>query len=150
MQSSKVKVEAIKGEEVRFIAGKYAGKKGWVNVAMKESGSAQKIHVLVDRSDVKKGAMVASFVYKSSITTEKSYRNATTLAAAVVQQCPDIEAKLIAVCRAFVVAGVQNSGDGFLEIVSEFMNDALKYQKNRGSKALYRMVIFSPNSSKNK
>ena len=144
MQSNKAKVEVSKGEDIRFIAGKYAGKKGWMNLAMKDFGSAQKIHVLVDRSDVRKGVMTASFVYRSSITLERLYKNATTLSAAVVQQCPDIEAKLIAVCRAFVVARVQNENDGFLEIVSEFMNNALQYQKNKGSKAFYRMVIFTP------
>ena len=148
MQSNKAKVEVSKGEDIRFIAGKYAGKKGWMNLAMKDFGSAQKIHVLVDRSDVRKGVMTASFVYRSSITLERLYKNATILSAAVVQQCPDIEAKLIAVCRAFVVARVQNENDGFLEIVSEFMNTALS---TRRIKAVKRFIewLFSPQQKGN-
>ena len=116
MQSNKVKIEVSKWEDICFIAGKYVGKKGWVNLAMKYFGSAHKIQVLVDRSDARKRAMIASFVYRSSITLEKSYKNATTLATAVGQKCPDIEEKLIAVCREFVVAEFENTGGVFWKL----------------------------------
>ena len=52
----KGKVEQLKpliekGEEIRFVAGKYKGKTGWVNAAA-ENGSAKKMCVLIDASDV--------------------------------------------------------------------------------------------------
>ena len=66
----------MKGKSVCFIAGKYAGKTGWVNVAMEHGENT--IPVIVNLG--KKGEKV-TYVYSDNLALEESYEP-------VVKQCP--------------------------------------------------------------
>ena len=74
----------MKGKSVCFIAGKYAGKTGWVNVAMEHGENT--IPVIVNLG--KKGEKV-TYVYSDNLALEESYE-LKSYAEAVVKQCPDI------------------------------------------------------------
>jgi hypothetical protein len=76
---------ARKGKKVRFIGGKYGGKKGWVDDD-RNLGTGT-IPVIVDLG--KKGEK-ETYVYKYSVALEATV-NPTCYAEAVIQQCPDLE-----------------------------------------------------------
>ena len=139
----KVKSEFSKGDVIRFIAGAYSGKKGWVNAAV-ANDNEKNIYVLVDCSDTKKNCVRLSCVLRTSISYEKNYNVVNSLAEAILQQCPDVERKLVSVCRAFTITGIDNDNQGFMQVVSHYMTKALVHQKNKGKKALYRKIEFHP------
>jgi len=63
-------------------------------------------------------------------------------AEAVMQQCPDLEALLVSVCRAFAKCDIGRDVKGFEKIVAEKMNEAVAWQEEKGSKAMYRRIKY--------
>lgn len=101
-----------KGKQVRFVAGKYGGKDGWID-ASKEEGD-DTVPVIVNLG--KKGEK-ATFVYKSSIEYEM-HGLPSSYAEAVLQQCPDLERKLVDFCRDLAKCDIQRDPAGILNIFS--------------------------------
>ena len=137
----------IKGEPVRFISGSYAGMKGWINVG-KECTSSRRIRVLVYRGE--KNSLKAANVFTSSVQLESAYKNPASNAEAVLAQCPDIEKKLVALCNAFVKAGLDCEEDGLTQVMANYMNNAAKNQAKLGNRACFRKVNMPYNKSEKK
>jgi hypothetical protein len=130
---------AKKGAKVRFIGGKYGGKKGWVDVDRAQGTDT--IPVIVDLG--KKGEK-ETYVYDYSVAIEPT-ENPTCYAEAVIQQCPDLECSLTKVCRDFAKCSIREDPGGFLAIINKKMDDATKWQDAKGSKALYRHIKYDTN-----
>ena len=86
-----------KGSEIRFIAGKYAGKKGWIDL---EGDSDSEVTSVIVNLGGRKGEK-STYVYTSSIRMEADYEDVKCYAKAIIHQCPDIEKDLVTVCRKF-------------------------------------------------
>lgn len=125
-----------KGRIVRFIAGKYAGKTGWIDKSRNEKGDI--VPVIVE---IKKDEEKATYVRKSSF-------NYPTLAPpscymeAILQQVPQIEKNLIAVCRQLVKCDVERDLEGFHAYVAKYIHDAIEWQKSKGGDAMYRRIKY--------
>ena len=127
----------MKGKEVRFIGGKYSGKRGWINMD-KENGE-NTVPVIVDLG--KKGEK-ETYVYDYSLELEDTGIPAT-YAQAVIQQCPDLDCALTKVCRGFAKCNIRQDPEGFIGVVQKKMTEATKLQEDKGSKALYRRIQFN-------
>ena len=128
-----------KGQAIRFIAGKYGGKKGWIDLDS-EPGS-ETIGVIVNRGG-RKGEY-RTYVQESSIVFEGA-KSPSSYAEAVVDQCPDLERMLVSVCRAFAKCDIARDVDGFQVLVLQKLHDAILWQQGKGSKAYYRVISFVP------
>jgi hypothetical protein len=128
---------ARKGKKVRFIGGKYGGKKGWVNDD-RNLGTGT-IPVIVDLG--KKGEK-ETYVYEYSVALEAT-ANPTCYAEAVIQQCPDLECALTKLCRDFAKCNMRDDPNGFMTIVQKKMSEATIWQADKGSKALYRRIEYT-------
>ena len=120
----------MKGEEIRFIAGKYGGKSGWVNT--EEPGDESVTPVIVNLG--RKGKKV-TFVFFSSSIQRNNFAPATSYAEAVIQQCPDIEKSLVTVTRQLAKCDIGRDPKGFQAVVNQKLDEARALQENRGSKA---------------
>lgn len=123
-----------KGERVRFIAGKYGGKKGWINSAREPGDNT--IPVIVDRG--RKGEK-STYVYEENMKIEPS-TPPSCYAEAVIQQCPDVEQLLVKMCRAFAKCDIQQDGEGFMRLVQQNITAATEWQDSKGSLAYYRKI----------
>lgn len=127
---------AIKGEEIRFIAGKYGGKTGWINTQEPADESITPVIVNLGRKGEK-----ATFVYTSSIKRNTS-APPTSYAQAVIQQCPDIEKNLVTVTRQLAKCDISRDPKGFQAVVHNQLDEARAWQEGKGSKAMYRKINF--------
>ena len=128
-----------KGVPIRFIAGKYAGKKGWLDADGVHSEST--VAVIVQ---TKKGGK-KTYVFRNSIRDEGDYANPTSYAEAVIEQCPDIEKALVQLCRAMVKCDMQRDAVGFNRVIAQKMDEAIEWQESKGSKAMYRCINYNGN-----
>lgn len=127
----------IKGDEIRFIAGKYSGKTGWINTS--EVADDRVTPVIVDLG-ARRGEK-ETFVFTGSFKRNEN-KPPTTYAEAVLQQCPDIERDFVMVSRKLAKCGLERDVVGFQKELTELMNDAVKWQREQGSKASYRKIYF--------
>jgi len=125
-----------KGATVRFVAGKYAGKSGWVDDNRENGEDTVPVIVNLGRKGEKK-----TYVYTSSIKLGHTNRP-TCYAEAVIQQCPDVERKLVDTCRAFAKCDIGRDPSGVQNIIAKEMNNAVAWQEGKGSKAIWRRVQF--------
>ena len=126
-----------KGTPIWFIAGKYAGKKGWHAADGVHSEST--VAVIVQ---TKKGGK-QTYVFRNSIRDEGDYANPTSYAEAVIEQCPDIEKALVQLCRAMVKCDMQRDPDGFKRVIAQKMDEAVQWQESKGSKAMYCRINYN-------
>ena len=132
----KMTIEEDRGDPIRFIAGKYAGKHGWMDRS-KEAGYL--FPVIVDRGS--KGLKRTS-VQPRSIARESDYATPQSYAEAVISKCPDLEAKMVSLCRAFVKARIQRDIPGLARVFELKLKEAIEWQTARGSRASYRDIPF--------
>ena len=130
-------MSAVKGTPVRFIAGKYGGKTGWVNIS--ENTDKEIVPVIVNLG--RKGEK-ATYVYTSSVRQDSSEAAPNSYAEAVLQQCPDIERSLVEVARKLARCDVNHDVVGFRKIIEMKLNEAIVHQESKGSKAMYRKINF--------
>ena len=128
---------AVKGNRVRFIAGKYGGKTGWIDTERPTSENTLPVIVDLGHRGEKE-----TYVFMSSVRVDEE-KAPTSYADAVIQQCPDLEKLLVATCRAFAKCDIARDTEGFERIVAEKMNEAMTWQTNKGSKALYRKIKYN-------
>jgi hypothetical protein len=126
----------MKGQAIRFIAGKYAGKKGWIDLAGKEGDDTTPVIVNLGKRGEKR-TYVNDFSYEAEPTLSP-----TGYAEAVIQQCPDLQTMLVSTCRAFAKADIGRDPPGLKKILEQGMDDAIKWQSLKGSKALYRKIDY--------
>jgi hypothetical protein len=128
---------AVKGKPVRFIAGKYGGKTGWVNIL--ENANEEIVPFIVNLG--RKGGK-ATFVYRSSVWLDGSEAAPNSYAWAALQQCPDIERSLVEVARKLAKCDIKRDAVGFQKVIQSKLNDAIVHQESKGSKAMYRKINF--------
>ena len=87
-KATNTKIQVEKGDAIRFIAGKYAGKKGWKNNA--ELEYEHFVPVVVSHG----GKFYPTFVHKGSIKVETS-EVPKGYAQQVLKECPDIEMAMV-------------------------------------------------------
>jgi predicted choloylglycine hydrolase len=126
----------MKGEAIRFIAGKYAGKKGWIDLSGKEGDETTPVIVNLRKKGEKK-----TYVNDSSYEAEPTDLP-SSYAEAVMQQCPDLQKLLVNTCRALVKADITKDPDGFYTLIAKMMGEAKVWQESKGSKALYRKIEY--------
>ncbi len=127
-----------KGEKVRFVGGKYVGKKGWLN--NDKGDTTYFVYVIVDLGNGKtKETRVSKENVASPHTAPASYEEA------VLQQIPEIEALMDKLARELAKCHVEvkDSSAPILEIMGLKIRDAMAKQVRKGSKATWRMVKFS-------
>lgn len=138
----------MKGDEIRFVAGKYESHKGWINVS--DYADDETTPVIVNLG-LKKGAkeglsdgLKVTFVKNSSFkkATDFDDPNKANYAWAAIQQCPDVERDLVKVTRQMAKCDVDRDQSGFVEVFSSYLGEAVEMQKKKGSKALYRAIIY--------
>jgi ribosomal protein L24 len=128
---------AIKGDAVRFIAGKYGGKSGWVNLA--ETADDEILPVIVNLG--RKGEKV-TFVYQSSARLITNVAP-TSYAEAVIKHCPDIEKALVELSRKLAKCDIKRDSSGFHAVIIAKVDEALAWQESKGSKAMYRKIDYT-------
>ena len=126
-----------KGKQIRFIAGKYAGKQGWEDLARQQGDKT--IPVIVDLG--KRGEK-ETYVYNSSYVLNDASSLPGSYAEAVIQQCPDLEKMLVATCRAFAKTDIGRDPEGFHRLFNQHLHQAVYWQRSKGSKALYRSIAY--------
>ena len=87
----------------------------------------------------------STYVFPESIRLDSDYANPTSYAEAVIDQCPDIEKMLVQLCRALAKCDVQRDEDGFRRVIAQKMQEAVNWQDNKGSQAMYRRIIYNGN-----
>ena len=132
-------MSGMKGEEIRFIAGKYGGKSGWIDDS--EDADENVTPVIVDLG--RKGEKI-TFVHTWSFRRMNCDKPAS-YAEAVIEQCPDIEKNLVAVTRQLAKCDLKKDPHGFQTVVNQKLNEAQEWQESRGSKAMYRKINFWDN-----
>jgi hypothetical protein len=126
----------MKGKAIRFIAGKYAGKKGWIDIDGKE-GDATTAVIVNQGKKGEKPTYVEDLNFENEPTSPPS-----SYAEAVIQQCPDLQKLLVSTCRGFAKADIGLDPTGFSQILDRTMWEALNWQTSKGSKALYRKIEY--------
>ena len=115
-----------KGYEIRFIAGKYAQKRGclgWLDKSrLHDSGS--KVAIVVKE---KIRSERRTYVLKSSFTRKQQYTSIDTYAEAVFDQCPDMERKLVDLCHLLAKCDIQQDSKGMMNLFKK---------KNEGSNTM--------------
>jgi hypothetical protein len=126
----------MKGKAIRFIAGKHAGKKGWIDIDGKE-GDATTAVILNQGKKGEKLACVEDLNFENEPTSPPS-----SYAEAVIQQCPDLQKLLVSTCRGFAKADIGLDPVGFSQILDRTMWEAPNWQTSKGSKALHRKIEY--------
>ena len=128
-----------KGNKVCFLVGKYAGKKGWINLDGGERNSGDTIGVIVNLH--RRGEKV-TYVYPESIQ-EEATTQPTSYAEAILEQCPDVDAGLTKICRDLAKCNIKRDSNGIFAVIQRKLNEAVVLQESKGSKALYRHIDYN-------
>ena len=132
----------VKGSAVRFIAGKYAGKKGWVNTEGNSDHEVTSVIVDLGRRGEK-----YTYVYTSSLREESLSEKPDSYAEAVIHQCPDIEKDLVEVCRKLAKQEIERDPVGFNKVVQTSIHAAVNWRQAKGHKAYYHKIDWNTKKS---
>jgi hypothetical protein len=127
----------LKGDAIRFNKGTYLGKTGWIDAAGK--GLDTMVWVYVDNWNVDGRSIKHTKVKKSSIGHD---REPTSYAEAVVQQNPDIDAKLDKLCLDLAMCDIHKDEKGIMELVHQRLVKATEDHNKLGYKQKFRRVQF--------
>ena len=81
-------------------------------------------------------------MYRTSIGLESYYTVANTYCEAIMQQCPDIEEMIVALCRAFATTAVCNDEHGVMHLFHACMTNAIEHQKKKEVKHSIALLIL--------
>jgi hypothetical protein len=126
------KVSPIRGKQVRFTTGTYAGQSGWVNKAMPET--ANSIWVIIDESqEAEDDHESLACVRKTSVTF---FCKPETIEEYVVQEDPKVAYHLAKLSQALAECGIAGSME-LLKIVKVHVDAASVIQLAKGKKAKF-------------
>jgi len=153
--SPKLKAWSKKREapiEIRFVAGKYARKTGWIDDT--EVAYGELSPVIVDLKGNNNKGLKATSVHTTSFKKIIDQKVPTSYAEAVIQRYPDIEQKLVTVTRQMAMCHMEKDLGGFHELISKDLLDAANWQGSKGSSAGCRKIwmednVYSPSLQKN-
>ena len=94
----------MKGAPIQFIAGKYAGKNGWIDIDGKERDETTPVIVNLQKKEEKSTYVSDSNFQAKPTGFPSSYTKA------VIQQCPDLQKLLVSTCRGFAKDWKDNKG----------------------------------------
>jgi hypothetical protein len=126
-----------KGEEIRFKKGTYLGKTGWIDDDAELIATMVWVYVDNWKGD---GRIKHTKVKKSSIA--QMHGQPTSYAEAVIQQNPDIEAKLDKLCLDLAMCSIHKDGRGIMEVVRQRLESATLEHNELGYKKKFRHVDF--------
>jgi hypothetical protein len=124
----------MKGQAIRFISGKYGGKKGWIDLSGVDGEDTTPVIVNLGKKG-EKDTYVFDYSFEAEPTAPPS-----CYAEAVIQQCPDLQRLLVTACRGFAKADIGKDPTGFFAVIDRMTKDAITLQTLKGSKALYRKI----------
>ena len=122
---------------IRFVAGKYSGKSGWIDPTRKEGENTIPVIVNLGKMGEKN-----TYVYLENIAFPRKGAP-PSYAYAVIDQCPDVERKIVGVCRSLAKCNIAKDYSGFHAIMEEKIKEAVGNQQNKGSEALYRNIAYN-------
>lgn len=128
----------MKGSPIRIVAGAYKGKKGWINLE-KTCSSENSTAVLVK---VSKDKIKATSIRNTSFEIDQN-KEPTCYAEAVLKECPNIESSLVTICRQLAQCDISQDTGGMMKVFKKMLDDAIEFQTNKGSSALYRRIAYS-------
>jgi hypothetical protein len=118
------KEDTLRGDEIRFVKGAYAGKLGWIDKSrMKKYKKSQFWPVIVSLDD---GEEKRTRTIKSSVRYRVD-KEPATYEEAIMQQHPDIEKKMIELAAMFAQCDVQDLKEA-ARIFREELTQAQAYQ----------------------
>ena len=120
----------------RFVGGKYAGFKGYVDSS--QLSDSETIYVVVLRP-ARTGGQKTTWVQTSQVRLETSAAP-NSYAEATMKQCPDIEKSIVQVTRKIAKCDIGRDQKGFEKILIDELSEAKKWMEDKGPKALYRKV----------
>jgi hypothetical protein len=126
-----------KAEEIRFQRGTYLGKTGWIDNDGTKLGTMVWVYVDIWNGDRR---MKHTNVKKSSLA--KKHLVPSSYAEAVMQQNPDIKAKLDKLCRDLAMCSIHKDPNGIIELVRQGLQKASVEQDELGYKKKFRKVVF--------
>jgi hypothetical protein len=125
-----------RGHQIRFVSGIYKGKTGWIDNDQKDTAKMR--YVIVDLGS---GRTKKTRVNKESVG--KPLGTPSCYAEAVLQQCPDIEQKLIKLCLELAKCSIGIDAAGILGIFNKQLHKATNAQLSLGSTATFRQVTYT-------
>jgi hypothetical protein len=126
----------MKGQVIQFIAGKYAGKKGWIDLSGKEREETTPVIVNLGKKGEKSTYVNDSSYEAEPLASPSSYTEA------LIQHCPDLQKLLVSALHGFAKTDIGQDPDGFFKVIEQMTADAIKWQSLKGSKALYRKIEY--------
>jgi hypothetical protein len=137
--SNALDIEADKADHIRFIAGKYSGKTGWLRHSRRRRGTLY-FYVLVDNGD---GTVLKTYAEIDNIGPAE-LEEPTSYATALLQQHIDIEATMNTLARQLATCSIQDGNtQGEISLIfTKKLHDAIIKQEKKGPKARYRIVDF--------
>ena len=135
MPGCRKKVAPVRGSRVRFIAGVYKEKEGWLNAA--KTPTTHNTFVIVDEGQAAtEDAEYATHVKKSSYVTRPDTQ-ATTIEEYLVQEDLKVAHNIAKLAESIAEAGVKEATMELLMIIQVCINMACEAQRKKGSKAKY-------------
>jgi hypothetical protein len=128
-----------KGEGIRFVKGKYAGKTGWLDTS-KPKHTTMMYNVIVAISEEED---LSSRVQKTSVRLIANETTPTSLEAAVIHQHEDVEAAMDKLADLLAQCSVQPGSHALHTIFEEKLQQAWFTQTTKGNKATWRMTEFT-------
>ena len=130
-----------KGEAIRFIGGKYLGYKGFFNLS--DDTTRAYYPVIVSNWQKADGTMYdkVTRVQKDHVKARKD-DNPKSRAEAILQQHPKIEKQMNDLCRMLAQCDLNPNSKTIYKIFASKMKAASAKQREKGSGALYRKVVF--------
>lgn len=129
-----------KGEEIRFIGGKYAGKQGWLDI---DKEADDRVTPVILNLGKKKGKR-DTFVYNGSwVLMSEVMKDPHSYARAVIQQCPEVHAEMVKFFRKLAKFDIDRDRAGFIALLDEALDDAVKHQISKGTKAEWRGIEYN-------
>ena len=120
----------------RFVGGKYAGLKGYVDSSQLLGSETICVVVLCPgRKEERKATWVQTCQVRLETMDEP-----TSYAEAAIKQCPDIEKSIIEATQKIAKCDIGRDQRGFEKILTDELDKAKKWMEDKGSKALHRKI----------
>jgi metal-responsive CopG/Arc/MetJ family transcriptional regulator len=142
VQVTGAKNKMSRGEEIRFVGGKYIGYTGWKNLDGNET--ALSIAVIVNGYRDKNGSTSnkTTTVRKESVRS-KAQTAPRSRAEAIMQQHPEIEKTLQKFARQLATCELNPRSTSIQQIFVTALQDATARQIAKGNKANWKRVVYN-------
>jgi hypothetical protein len=132
-----------KGEELRFIKGKYDGLKGWVSADL--GYTEKEVYVIVEKTASRTFEILTRVPQKSIERAVLYNKEPKSYGEAMLQQHKDIETMMNKIVEKMVECHIDSeSCQEIQSILKGKIRKAQIKQQALGSKALWRKVVYNP------